>query len=158
VSGVEQIRLQRGNLMEMHKHRLPYYLLVFAALMEFMIMTHLHNANQFMGFESGVWSLRDMSSTMLSILSWGATVCVVIAFVIFTVRLNPIGVFGILGLVALTELFWGKVLPSPQDRWDYGLVALGTAIIVLYAALREANFIENAKRKLRPLWHSAGTT
>jgi hypothetical protein len=61
------------------KDFLPYLLIAAAALMEWVLVTHIHNVNRSESRQSGVWSFSDLSLTMHAIFSWGVAIFVVVA-------------------------------------------------------------------------------
>jgi hypothetical protein len=136
---------------------LPYVLLAVAGILEWVIVTHIHNATQLPGHESGVWSFRGLDGVWLGIFSWTVVIFVAVVFVSFFVSMQLLGMLGLMALGIIVELTWGKVLPKPQNRWDLGLAFLAGAMMMFIAALRQANFIGHAQGRLKALWHRPAT-
>jgi hypothetical protein len=140
--------------MQRLRNLLPYVLLAVAGVLEWVIVTHLHNAGKLPGDESGPWSFRGLDGAWLGIFSWAVVVCVAVVFVVFFVAVNLGGMLGLMLLGVLVELTWGRDLPRPQNRWDLGLAFLAGAMMMFVAALRQADFIGNARTRLGAVWHS----
>jgi hypothetical protein len=137
-----------------HKNSLIVAILATAIVIEIAILAHVYNENVTLD-ESGVWTFGWLDGTLLALASWLVTIGTAFVFVLLAVqgRLRPM--LGLALLAMLVELAFGKILPNPQGRWDYALVALGTVVLVIVAMLvSETAVFENVRTRLRPLWHS----
>jgi hypothetical protein len=137
--------------MKWFKSRLPYVLFAVSSVLELLLITSVANSHLVVSNGFGPWAL-NLSGGLEGVISWTVVIFLAFSFVMFFGELQFWGMLATMVMIVLVELLWGRVLPSPQNRWDLALAFVAGAFMMFLVALSRTEFIENAKAKLRPIW------
>ena len=118
-----------------------------ATLMEVLLITSQVNHARRSGHEVGYWAIR-MGDRWTSIFAWVVTILVGWVFIALTARIILPALAALIGAVVLVELCFGKILPRPQDSWELALAFALGALFMLWHALQETDFVQNARDRL----------